>query len=367
MSILGADELGRRVAALPGIGAIREAAGGTPAYLVGGAIRDLLLGRERADVDVVVEGDPAEVAARLGGRVRAHPQFGTVTVEAGGLTVDLAMARDESYERPGALPQVRAAGIDADLHRRDFTVNAIAYPLAGGELLDPHDGRADLDAGVLRALHGGSFTDDPTRALRAARYAARFGFVPEPATERAIRGADLATVSAERREAELKKLAAEPNAARGFELLAEWGLVPLPPPAAERLAAVEEIVAHPPWTGFADRTEALLAAARGTGADEAEALAAVRPSSPSVAVELAHGRSATELALARAAGAEWLDRYVAEWRLVRLEISGEDLLAAGIDEGPAIGAGLGSALRAKLDGEVAGREQELARALEGAR
>jgi tRNA nucleotidyltransferase (CCA-adding enzyme) len=367
MSAPDADEFGRRVAALPGIAAIREAAGEVPAFLVGGAVRDLLLGRERTDVDVVVEGDPEDVAARLGGRARSHPQFGTVTIDADGLTVDLAMARDETYERPGALPQVRPAGIAEDLARRDFTVNAIAHPLSDGELLDPHRGRADLERGMLRILHRDSFVDDPTRALRAARYAARFGFGLEAGTERALREADLATVSSERRDAELKKLAAEPNAARGFELLAEWGLVPLPPAAVKRLAAVEEIVSRPPWSGFTDRTEAVLAAVRGNDGEEAEALAAVAPESPSVAVELAHGRSATALALARAAGAEWLDSYVAEWRLVRLEISGEDLLEAGIEEGPAVGAGLGSALRAKLDGEVSGREQELARALEAAR
>src|SRR5688572_30270933 len=150
MSGFEAEEFGRRAAALPGIAAIRKAAGETPAYLVGGAVRDLLLGRERADIDVAVEGDPEELAGRLGGAARTHPQFGTVSVEAGGLTFDLARTRAESYERPGALPSVRPAGITDDLARRDFSVNAIAYPLAGGELLDPHDGRSDLKAGLLR-------------------------------------------------------------------------------------------------------------------------------------------------------------------------------------------------------------------------
>jgi len=352
---------------MPGIAAIREAAGQTPAFLVGGAVRDLLLGRERTDIDVVVEGDPAELAARLGGEAKAHPRFGTVTVETGGLEIDLAMARAESYERPGALPEVRPAGIAEDLARRDFTVNAIAYPLAGDELLDPHGGRADLERGILRILHADSFRDDPTRALRAARYAARFGFGLHSEAEAAARETDLATVSAERRDAELQKLAAEPNAVRGFELLAAWGLVPLPAAPAKRLAAVERLLAEAPWAGFADRAETVLAAVRGERAVAAEALAAVEPESASVAVELAHGRSAAELALARAAGAEWLDRYVAEWRLIRLEISGEDLIAAGVAEGPAVGAGLGSALRAKLDGEISGRDEELARALERAR
>jgi tRNA nucleotidyltransferase (CCA-adding enzyme) len=366
MPVKEGDELEARVALLPGVAALRDALGATPAYLVGGAVRDLLLGRDRADLDVAVETNPAELVARLGGEARVHPRFGTVVAELDGVAVDIAMTRTETYERPGALPRVSPAGIAEDLARRDFTINTMAFPLAGGKLLDPHGGRSDLDAGRLRVLHEESFVDDPTRALRAARYAARFGFSPDPGTEALLRQSDMATVSAERRDAELTKLAAEPSARAGFALLAEWGLLALPEAVAERLETIEEVLSQPPWQGFAKRADVLLAAVRGEPGD-AEALAGVDPELPSVAVELAHGRSPVELALARAAGARWLDHYVADWRHVRLEISGADLLEAGIAEGPAVGAGLGSALRAKLDGEIAGREEELARALEGAR
>ena len=121
-----------------------------------------------------------------------------------------------------------AARVEADLARRDFTINAMAIPLGGEpDLIDPHGGQADLAAGLLRVLHRGSFVDDPTRALRAARYAARFGFGLEPETEALLREADLGTVSADRRDAELLRLAGEAEAPRAFALLAEWGLVDL--------------------------------------------------------------------------------------------------------------------------------------------
>ena len=129
---------------------------------------------------------------------------------------------------------------------------------------------------------------------------------------------------------------------------------------------VAELLSAPPWRGVAARDRAVLAAALGPAGGEVE-LAAARPARPSEAVELARGHDPVELALARAMGAEWLDRYLAEWRSVALEIDGEDLIAAGVPQGPAIGRGLQEALRRKLDGEIAGREQELAAALEAAR
>ena len=144
------------------------------------------------------------------------------------LRVDLTRTRRESYPHPGALPEVVPAGIEEDLARRDFTVNAMALPLAApGELLDPYSGRDDLEAGTLRVLHDGSFADDPTRAIRAARYGARLGLAPDPATLALLAQTRLADVSDSRRDAELARLAAEPTAPRGFALLAEWRVVPV--------------------------------------------------------------------------------------------------------------------------------------------
>jgi tRNA nucleotidyltransferase (CCA-adding enzyme) len=362
------ERIGERLSALPVVGRVRDAAGGTPVYLVGGAVRDLLLGSERTDLDLVVEGDAAALGQRLGGEIRAHERFATAKVNLEGLELDLATARSETYARPGALPEVGPATLAEDLARRDFTVNAMAVPLLGEpELIDPHGGAGDLEAGLLRVLHDRSFIDDPTRALRAARYAARYEFELEPTTAELLRAADLGTVSGDRIEAELRKLAEEPRARQGFELLEAWGLITLAPGAAQLVDTVSELASAPPWSGLVRRGDAVLAAAHGRGLDSARELATTQPESPSRAVEQARGRGPVTLVLARALGAEWLDRYAGEWRHVRLEINGDDLLAAEVPEGPAIGHGLTAAMRAKLDGEVSGRDEELRIALEAAR
>jgi tRNA nucleotidyltransferase (CCA-adding enzyme) len=354
-------------AALPELDRLRDAAGGSPLYLVGGAVRDLLLGRPRGDVDVVVEGDAPAVARRLGGDAIEHQRFSTAKAALGEVEIDLASARAESYPKPGALPEVRPAGLLEDLARRDFTVNAMALPLQGEpQLIDPHSGRPDLQAGLLRVLHERSFVDDPTRALRAARYAARFDFELERRTAELLREADLATVSADRRAAELLRLASEPEGARGLGLAADWGLLHLRHGADKLLPAVDALIRQPPWSEVAARPRAMLVAALGPVGREAE-LAAARPQRPSEGVELARGARPEELVLARAMGGEWLDDYVREWRGVTLEIDGSDLIAAGIPEGPKVGQGLHEALKRKLDGEIEGRDAELEAALAAAR
>jgi tRNA nucleotidyltransferase (CCA-adding enzyme) len=264
------------------------------------------------------------------------------------------------------LPEVSPATLAEDLVRRDFTVNAMAVPVREpGALVDLHAGLDDLRAGLLRVMHERSFVDDPTRALRAARYAARLDLEPEARTLELLRTTDLGTVSRDRVAAELGKLAAEPNARRGFELLADWGLIELEPGAGELIDRVAALLAGPPWAAEAARPAALLAAVRGPGPAVHE-LAAVEPASPSAAVTAARGHGGVELVLARALGGEWLDRYVSELRDVALEISGEDLIAAGIGQGPAVGRGLAAALRAKLDGEAPTRDDELRIALDAA-
>jgi tRNA nucleotidyltransferase (CCA-adding enzyme) len=363
------DDLGKALhGAYPELAAVQEVAGGKSVYLVGGAVRDLLLGHGRTDIDLVVEGEAAALATRLGGEVVEHERFATAKVRLDGHEVDIATARAESYPFPGALPEVEpTAGIAADLARRDFTINAMAIPLRRDpELIDPHRGREDLEAGLLRTLHSLSFVDDPTRALRAARYAARFDLELEQDTAELMRQTDLSTVSADRREAELMRLAGETEAVRGFALLAEWGLMVLPAGGLELAGAVADLLTEPPWGETVRGDRAVLAAVLGRRG-KADDLATADPERPSEAVRLAAGASAVELILARALGAGWLDRYLGEWRDVKLEIDGEELIAAGISEGPRIGRGLAEALRRKLDGELAGRDEELAVALETAR
>lgn len=162
-----------------------------PMYLVGGAVRDLLLDRANLDLDLVVEGDAVavarELAGSLNGSLSTHGQLGTarITLE-GGLHLDLATARVETYARPGALPRVAPASIAEDLRRRDFTVNALALRLDGehfGELLDAFGGLQDLRAGELRVLHPVSFLDDPTRLWRGVRFEHQLGMRLDPHTE----------------------------------------------------------------------------------------------------------------------------------------------------------------------------------------
>ena len=274
----------------------------------------------------------------------------------------MASARSETYARPGALPEVGPAELDRDLARRDFTVNAMAVPLSGDPaLIDPHAGLDDLRARVLRVLHQSSFSDDPTRALRAARYAARLGFEVEPETLELLRSADLETVSRERAEAELRRIAAEPEAPAAFELLAGWGVAGIDVGVGARLKALLAILAEPGWSEIADSADAVYSLGLPDPDLEAGALrlSAANPKRPSEGVAPARGRAPVELAAARVAGAGWLDDYIREWRAVRLEIDGADLIAAGVAEGPAVGQGLAAALDAKLDGEVAGRDDEL--------
>lgn len=355
-------------AAHPELDAARAAAGNTQVYLVGGAVRDLLLGRERADVDLVVVGNAGALAARLGAEPVEHERFATAKVELDGHEVDVATARTETYPHAGALPEVAPAStIEADLGRRDFTINAMALPLQGQtELIDPLRGRADLEAGLLRVLHPDSFVDDPTRAVRAARYASRFGFKLEKETEALVHQTGLGAVSVDRQEAELLRLAAEPAAVAGLEMVAEWGLIELAPDGIELAAQTAELISQPPWSGAEERARMILGMAVRPAGREVE-LVQARPASPSEAVELARRFGPPELVSARVRGAAWLDEYVREWSDVTLEIDGDDLVAAGIPQGPAVGAGLAEALRRKLDGEIDGREQELQEALTAAR
>jgi tRNA nucleotidyltransferase (CCA-adding enzyme) len=360
--------LGELVDALPAIDQLRLIAERAPAYLVGGAVRDLLLGRGGADLDVAIEGDAAALTDLPGFSLERDALFLTGRLEQDDVKIDVAQTRAENYPRPGALPEVRPASIDEDLARRDFTINAMAFPLGGErELLDPHDGVGDLRAGQLRILHEASFVDDPTRALRAARYASRFGFELEAETSRLIREADLSTVSDDRVDNELERIAAEEDPAAALRLIAEWGAMPtLDPQAPDRAAEVARLASAPPWSDWVDRVLGVrLAIVRPL--PQIRELAAATPERASEAVRLASAWDPAQLLVARALGAEWLDRYAAEWRHVGLEITGDDLLAAGVQEGPAIGRGLDAALSGKLDGEISGRDEELRIALAASR
>lgn len=399
------EELRERVRALPGMERLLPALDGlSPVYLVGGAVRDLLLGIPVVDVDLAVEGDgprtARELAARLEGDVSPHERFGTATVRAGRLAFDIAATRAETYPDPGALPVVRPAGLAEDLGRRDFAINAMAAALQGdelGHLHDPHGGCDDLDQRVVRVLHDRSFADDPTRLLRAVRYEGRLDFRMDEPTEElareAVRRDSLATVSGVRIRDELLDLLGEHAAPRGVERLVELGLLDAlggglngdvelvasaklgagetgADPALSALAALVSPDPDAEWIDSlslrADERDAVVRAAR-----KAPQLAkTVRADLPdSVIHALLHCEHPETLALTLAYGAPGAPilRYLADLQDIRLEITGNDLLEAGVAESPALGRALEETLRRKLDGQLAGRDEELRYALEVAR
>ena len=226
---------------------------GVSVYLVGGPVRDLIMGSPGADLDITVAGNAAPyaeaLAASLGARVTIHPRFGTATlILQDGLRLDVATARREQYRHPAALPQVFPATIDEDLFRRDFTINAMAVRLTsgGGELLDPFGGLKDLRGGRLRAIHDESYRDDPTRILRGARYAARyrlhFSFRDRRRIESALAEGVLQRLSGDRlfREVQLVLHEAAPEAV--LKILEGLGVLrALDPALARDLRAVAQM------------------------------------------------------------------------------------------------------------------------------
>jgi len=377
-------------------------------YLVGGTVRDILLGEPGFDVDVAVEGDAIglarTIAKQLGGRVRAHEKFGTAVVLYGDdQRIDVVTARTEFYDAPAALPTVEHASIRDDLHRRDFTINAMAASLKGddlGRLVDPFGGRRDLVAGRIRVLHNLSFIDDPTRIFRAVRYENRYGFRMDEHTARLARGCiemglvgDLSStrlldeVEALLEEGEIEHsvlrlaelgaaraihphLAADDEAVRlirrGRELATEYGLdVPawrigvaalarrLPPDEVydwlDRLKMRRrdvELIAHAVTVG-----PRLVERLRGQELSAAEVVSLAEPYAPD-----------TPLFALAFEDLPALHRYFADLRGIRLEVSGADLAELGLGESPRVGEVLAELRRRKLNGELDGRESELAAA-----
>ena len=379
-------------------------------YLVGGTVRDILLGERSFDVDIAVEGDAIELAKALAdaleGRVRPHDKFGTAVVLYGDDgRIDVVTTRTEFYDAPAALPTVEHATIREDLFRRDFTINAMAVSLKGddlGRLVDPFGGRADLDAGVIRVLHNLSFIDDPTRIFRAIRYENRYGFRMDEHTAGLARGCiDMGLVgdlSSARLRDELVALLEEGDVRHSILRLAELGAAKAIHP---HLAADEEAVRlfdrlmelresyevdAPAWRlGLlalarrlppdelydwlarlkvrrrdAERIAAAITVAprlverlRERGADPAEVVALAEPYAP----------DAPLLALAHA-DVPALENYFRRLRDVRLEITGNDVADLGLAESPRVGEVLAEIRRRKLNGELDGRESELQAARE---
>jgi tRNA nucleotidyltransferase (CCA-adding enzyme) len=422
MSVGAPEIVLEQLRGLPGGEALLDVATGREdVELVGGAVRDLLLERTPRELDVVVGSEPSSftVAAPLFARDLAsrldvlsgaseHERFGTALVEWDGGRIDIATRRAESYPEPGALPDVRAGTPEEDLKRRDFTVNAIAVALGGtnrGALRYVPDALEDLAAGRLRVLHDGSFSDDPTRLLRMARYAARLGFEVEGRTaalaREAIAAGALGTASGARIGAELRLALGEPDAVAALTALSELGVLGalhsrlrFEGPVARKALALLPEDGRPDLVLLASLVLPLVLRADGEPHAEIVALLdrwdfpagdrdrvvtaacavprlledlpeAARPSSlraaalgvPPEGIALAGGVSEPASEPAR--------RWLTELRDIRLEITGDDLLAAGIPEGPEIGRRLEAVLKLRLDGELAdGRDAELIASLQ---
>jgi tRNA nucleotidyltransferase (CCA-adding enzyme) len=401
----------RRLAELPGgLDLLALAEPRADVELVGGAVRDLLLGADPRELDVVAADAPAlarELAARLGGEVTVHERFGTALVEHGEARIDVATRRAESYRAPGALPEVRPGTPAEDLARRDFTVNAAAVGLGGarrGALRHVPFALEDLEAGRLRVLHERSFLDDPTRLLRLARYSARLGFDVEERTaalaREAVAGGALRTVSGARAGAELRLALAEPQPFQALVALDElavlealhpdlWFNAPLAYEALQLLpedgrldrlllivlVAVLILCAH-------ERPEAqareLLDRLEFPGGERDRVVAAavgavhLRVAMPlcESAAELyvaAHSEPPEGVALAAVLDGDrdghvqavecatlWLDQL----RHKELRITGEDLLAAGVPEGPEVGNRLTATLLLHVNGQVGDEPEE---------
>jgi len=383
---------------------------GVRAYVAGGAVRDAFLGRPVTDIDFVVAADAIDFARGLalahGGEIVVHDRFGTATWTIDGHRHDLASTRTERYPRPAALPEVTTGvPIEADLPRRDFSLNAMALRIDAPEVIDPLGGAADIQARRVRALHPRSFADDPTRILRAARYVVRFGFAIDPDTLAwlALGVRHLPLVSGERLKYDIERMFTE-RAEPALALLAEWGVfhalgVPVPEPAALRRRfehmraemahcqfptdglglSPEDVVNAAGWGaliynegGFAisrwiDRIPFPIAvrdALVDSGPLSTLSANVLRGASVSEMSALMRGFSGAGLLLGflydsdalkkRAALSEWI-----EWRRVRPFTTGDDLRVRGLRPGPDYGRILGRLRDAWLDGEVRSVDEEV--------
>ena len=403
------------------IAAAREVADrlGASVYLVGGMVRDMLLERANEDVDLVVEGDGiafAEALAEvLDGRAHPHLPFLTAVITLpDGLRIDVASARTEFYRTPAALPEVATSLIRQDLYRRDFTMNSLAVVLSGeryGELVDFFGGRMDIQRQEIRVLHSLSFIDDPTRALRAVRYARRLGFTIASDTRNLISTAleegVFERLSGQRLRRELEFLLAEPHPTPALALIADLGLLPAICPEFKwseearsylmeiegQLAwyQLEQMGAPPePWVLFLSGLA--LTSGKGVTNDLVQRLQLGGPTRdlflalPAAVEEI---KTATNSGLSRSQQAQVVEQHPREALLlamsdlplqarrslasaavaavrVQLPVSGQDLLDGGVSPGPHIGRALRLTRDALIDDMIA-PDEALAWALQTAR
>ena len=387
------------LAAARSVGSAAESIGLQP-FLVGGSVRDLLMDRPGiVDLDIALAGAVSgkfdRIASLAGGTVSKRSQFTTAKLCIDGLEIDLAMARAEEYPTPGSLPIVRPGTLEEDLARRDFSVNAMAVSLSSddwGDLYDNHRGLADLEQQRLRVLYKGSFRDDPTRILRAARYMSRLHLKPTTETIDELNGSVkyLNEVSPARVRNELERVFADSDPDAAFRSLREWGV----------LAAIHPSLGEPSesWGSFVAKTGDLphrsqvnvgyavlacrLSAAAANSVivrlgPDSDACRAIRESALLGRMTLSDLLDCSNSQLARlldpltasavlgaslARGGESgrrLAEYLECHRRLRPNLGGNDLIALGVHQGPAVGNILERLRSAWLDGEVSNADGEL--------
>jgi tRNA nucleotidyltransferase (CCA-adding enzyme) len=393
---------------------------GLPLYIIGGSVRDLLLGSVINDFDLTVEGDAIALARALakrhGGKVTAHSKFGTakwflpvhlLTQEASSDALDLVSARSETYEYPAALPTVKLGSLDDDIRRRDFTINALALRLDGdhfGELVDVLNGQTDLERGTIRVLHPKSFIDDPTRMYRAVRYEQRYGFEIAPDTLALIPEARslVEKLSAQRIRHELDLILEDAGTASMLKRLNELGLLePIHPALAfdesayvrlSGLPAFREIQSLSPWNAdsmsrvnkpdlgwllwlmplsraeieslnirlnfTADLQDSLLAVSALYA--ERNSLLGLQPSQYVERLESIPEDAIEALYFVSPdeISKDVFFKYLTEWRHVKVRINGDDLKKLGLEPGPKYALILRQLRNAWLDGKVKTEEEE---------
>lgn len=383
------------------------------AFVAGGCVRDLILGRKVKDLDIVIDGDAALVAKKFaslhGGTVVRYPQFGTATVKfPDGRAIDFASVRQEVYPSPGALPVVTPGTLEQDLFRRDFTINAMAIeigPERFGRLIDHYNGLNDLKRKAVRVLHSKSFIDDPTRILRAVRFEERFGFPIEPVTlgliRLAVKRGAVHTVKPQRFFEEFRKNLKETEASRNLRRLSQFGVLKslsndirfdgqrfrLAHEAGRALAWAHKNLKDEAglsgwliyWMILCDgmsleRVTKLLERFAFTAVDrikmtnavsssEAIKMLARRRLSTAQVFELLRSRSIEELLYIWSKSPSIrsvVQKYLLQWRHVSLKITGDDLKKLGIPSGKIFKNILDEVLYSVVDGRCRLRSQQLA-------
>ena len=392
-----------------------------PLYMVGGSVRDLLLGSVIKDFDLTVEGDASRLAESLlhkfGGKVVFHTRFGTATWTLDETTsnrlgipnfqlanfppfLDLITARSETYSEPGALPTIKQSTIGDDLRRRDFTINAMAVRLDGdhyGDLVDPLHGQEDLQNKLIRFLHPGSFVDDPTRIFRAIRYAMRYQFNLEPATRKAITETEarsvLSRLSGERIRHEYDLIFEEEKPLLILAAVEDTNLIKVIHPSMENVRAMALSYLKEPTNDFGTFALPDILSLRQTlgwilylmhlPEAEIDSLAS-RLAFPALLTRSVRGASALLRNISfykewkpsqwtfhlddipsLAVYAVWLvtselplREYLTNWQNVKPITTGDDLIARGLEPGPKFKEILTRLRAAWLDGEVGTEEEE---------